>query len=242
MKWRLTPPQPAQLTREGFSGHNVYRWFVDSPIYGLPNIIDISYYEEIYGYQQPQQPVEDDPSVLQAENNGETCGITVTFKPGTVYPDMTLAGTPLPNGPSTIPSPGNGLPSFGLGFSVNGWVNKGGIGRIGSDTDGKVNPANPKGSWTIDQETSAWMGNGGQTLEQKATFSDIPLGVPHKAEGNTFSWYDHPGLTNTPANYNRFENHIVKVYRGKTVCEVKFHFIQHGNTIHWGAGLLLEKK
>jgi hypothetical protein len=40
----------------GFGGHDVYRWFVDSPIYGSPNIIDISYYQEIYGYQQPQNP------------------------------------------------------------------------------------------------------------------------------------------------------------------------------------------
>jgi YD repeat-containing protein len=182
---------------------------------------------------------ENDPDILQGENNGDACGIVVKFKPGTVYPDLRLHdGMPLPNGPSTLPHPQTGQPLFGLGFSVSGWVNKGGIGRIGSDTMGKANPGNPGGKWTIDQETSSWIGASGRVLDEKETFSDIPLTVPYKAEGNTFSWYDHPGTTNTAANLDRFENHIVKVYRGKTVCEVKFHFIQHGHTIHWGAGLL----
>ena len=58
------------------------------------------------------------------------------------------------------------------------------------------------------------------------------------AVGNEFYWYDHAGTTSWPEGFSRFENHIVKVYRGKTVCEVKFHFIQHGNKIRWGAGLL----
>jgi hypothetical protein len=182
---------------------------------------------------------EDDPDVLQGENNGDDCGIVVNFKPGTSYPGMKLPdGSPLLNGPSTMPDPTTGQPSFGLGFSVSGWVKSDGIGRIGSDKDGKVNPANPKGRWTIDQETAAWMGINGKMIEEKATFSDIPLGVPHSADGNRFSWYDHPGLTSWDPNYSRFENHIVKVYKGKTVCEVKFHFIQHGNNIHWGPGLL----
>jgi hypothetical protein len=193
-----------------------------------------------YTPQSQQKPItENDPNVLQGENNGEACGIVVTFTPGTSYPDKTLPdGKPLLNGPSTIPGPHTGLPLFGLGFSVNGWVDGGGIGRIGSDTAGVANPANPKGRWTIDEETSAWIGLDDKKQEERATFSDISLDVPYKAVGNTFSWYDHPGTTYWPANYNRFENHIVKVYKGKTVCEVKFHFIQHGSTIHWGAGLL----
>ena len=188
---------------------------------------------------QQKTVTENDPALLQGENNGTACGIVVRFAPGTSYPDKTLPdGKPLLNGPSTMPSPLTGLPSFGLGFSVSGWVDSGGIGRIGSEKEGVVNPDNPKGRWTIDQETSAWIGIDGKVTDERATFSDIKLGVPHKADGNTFSWYDHPGDTQWPANYSRFENHIVKVYKGKTVCEVKFHFIQHGNTIHWGPGLL----
>jgi hypothetical protein len=109
---------------------------------------------------------ENDPDTLQGENNGKDCGIEVKFKPGTSYPDaMLVDGTPLRNGPTTVPSPVNGLPMFGLGFSVSGWVNTGGIGRIGSDTQGKVNPANPNGKWTIDQETAAWIRIARQTPE-----------------------------------------------------------------------------
>jgi hypothetical protein len=82
------------------------------------------------------------------------------------------------------------------------------------------------------------MGIGGQKLEERATFSDINVNISHHAVGNTFGWYDHPGGTIWPANYDRFENHIVKVYSGTTVCEISFHFIQHGQNIHWGKGAL----
>lgn len=179
----------------------------------------------------PESVKEDDPVDLQGEGNGETCGIVVTFKPGTTFKD-----TGLPNGPSIVPQPGTGQANFGLGFSVNGWFDGGGIKRIGSEEKGKI--INEKGRWTIDEETSAWLGIGGKKIEEKSTFSDITLEVAHYIEGNKFGWYDHPGTTFWPPNYDRFENHIVKVYAGKKVCEVKFHFIQHGNKIHWGAGLL----
>lgn len=179
----------------------------------------------------PDSVTEDDPSELQGEGNGETCGIVVTFKPGTTYKD-----TGLPNGPSMVPQPGTGKPNFGLGFSVSGWVNGGGIKRIGSEDKGEI--INAKGRWTIDQETSAWMGIDGKKIDERSTFSDINKEVPHFIEDNSFGWYDHPGAIFWPPNYDRFENHIVKVYSGKKVCEVKFHFVQHGNKIHWGAGLL----
>jgi len=45
------------LPDTGFFGSDVYQWFVEKPIYGQPDIIDISYYEEIYGYQQPQSTI-----------------------------------------------------------------------------------------------------------------------------------------------------------------------------------------
>jgi YD repeat-containing protein len=200
------------------------------------NNSEAGYWEIIDPNILPQKPViEDDPDVLQGENNGKDCGIVVTFKPGTTYPDPTR---PLPNGPSIVPAPKTGLPQFGLGFSVSGWVSSGGIGRIGSDTKGVQNPENRTGRWTIDQETSAWIGINGKKLEEKQTFSDISRDVPHHATGNEFGWYDHPGATIWPEGYTRFENHIVKVYSGKTVCEVSFHFIQRGKQIRWGRGLL----
>ncbi len=183
--------------------------------------------------QGPKATTQDNPNQLQADNNGKACGIVVTFKPGTTYPNSNL-----PNGPSIVPDPKTGQDSFGLGFSVSGWVGSGGIGWIGSDTKGVPNPANPTGTWRIDQETSAWIGLNGQKIDERPTFSDIHPKIHHHAVGNNFGWYDHPGATIWPANYSRFENHIVKVYSGKTVCEVSFHFIQHGNKIRWGRGLL----
>ena len=184
--------------------------------------------------QNPQKTVtEDDPGVLQGENNGVDCGVTVTFKPGTS--NSTVA---LPNGPSTIIY--NQSLNFGLGFSVSGWVGGGGIGTIGVNvkTGKKVaNPQNPKGRWSLEQWTHSWIGANGKTIADRPTFSDLPVDAAGlKADGDTFSYYDHPGGPPSP-DLARFDNYVVKVYSGKTVCEVKFHFIQRGNTIHWGQGL-----
>jgi hypothetical protein len=184
-------------------------------------------------YVLPTSVTEDDPPELQGENNGPDCGIVVTFKPGTTYP-----GASLPNGPSTITYNG---PNFGLGFSVSGWVGEGGIGTIGVDDKGKkvTNPMNKKGRWSLEQWTHSWIGENGKVIIEKQTFPDLPTdetGI--KAYDNTFGFYDHPGGRPPSPGLERFENHLIKVYRGKTVCEVKFHFIQRGNTIHWGSGFL----
>ena len=198
-------------------------------------------YWEIIAFtlNQAKNVKEDDPDILQGENNGEKCGIEVSFKRGTKYENPSVpGGLDLWNGPSIVPAPHTGQRSFGLGFTVTGWVDRGGIGRIGSDKDGFPNSDNPKGRWTIDEETAVWAGTNGQTLLNKPTFSDIHAGVFYEASGNTFSWYDHPGYTYWGNDYSRFENHVVKVYSGKTVCEITFHFIQRGGTIHWGKGLL----
>ncbi len=177
---------------------------------------------------------ETDPPMLQGENNGKKCGIEVTFKPGSTYP-----GTKYPNGPSTISYNG---PNFGLGFSVNGWVDEGGIGTIGVDSQtGKkvTNPMNPKGRWSLEQWTHSWIGENGKKIDERKTFSDLPTDeVGIKAWDNSFGFYDHPGGPPPSPGLARFENHLIKVYRGKTVCEVGFHFIQLGNTIHWGPGFL----
>jgi hypothetical protein len=182
---------------------------------------------------EPQNPVkENDPKVLQGKNNGKDCGIEVKFESGTTYP-----GTNYPNGPGTFTRPDTGQQIFGLGFTVTGWISGGGIGRIGGDSKPekeRINPQNPKGKWTLDQETNRWMNISGY----KPTWSDInPTILAMETTDKTFKYYDHPGTSGGPAsNVVRYQNFIVKVYKGKTVCEVAFHFVQIGGVIHWGEG------
>lgn len=148
--------------------------------------------------------------------------------------------TGLPNGPSTITY--NGRPNFGLGFSVSGWVGDGGIGTIGVDasTGKKVtNPSNPKGRWSLEQWTHSWIGDNGKALFSRATFPDLPLDAAGlTVEGNAFGYYDHLGGPPPSPGFARYDNYLIKVYAGKTVCEVGFHMIQTGNQIRWGRGLL----
>jgi hypothetical protein len=177
---------------------------------------------------------EDNPEVLQAANNGKDCGVVVTFKPGTIN-----QATGLPNGPSTITLDHG--PSFGLGFSVSGWVGSGGIGTIGVNpkTLKKVqNPANPKGRWSLEQWAHSWIRQPGKAPFERQTFPDLFLDtVGLTVQGNTFSYYDHPGGPPPSPGFARYDNYLIKVYAGKSVCEVGFHLIQTGNTIRWGSGL-----
>jgi hypothetical protein len=172
---------------------------------------------------------------LQSDNNGKDCGVVVNFKPGT-----SNQSTGLPNGPSTITY--NGGPNFGLGFSVSGWVGNGGIGTIGVNekTSKKVSkPVNPKGRWSLEQWTNSWIGENGKTIVQTKTFPDRPLDAAGlTAQGNTFGYYDHPGGPPPSLGFARYDNYLIKVYSGKTVCEVGFHMIQTGTKIRWGRGLL----
>ncbi len=195
--------------------------------FGVLEVIDLD-----LGQKNPV--TENDPHVLQGANNGKDCGVVVNFKPGTTNPTIGL-----PNGPSTITY--NGAPNFGLGFSVSGWVGEGGIGTIGVDekTGKKIpNPQNPTGRWSLEQWTHSWIGENGNTIIEKKTFPDVS---PHVAGmttyGNTFGYYDHPGGPPPSEGFSRFDNYVIKVYSGKTVCEVKFHMVQSGKTIHWGPGL-----
>ena len=179
--------------------------------------------------------VEDDPQTIPSEGNSTNCGISVSFESGTNY-----EGRPeLPNGSSTILYQGQNL--FGLGFTVKGWVTEGGIGNIGENQ----NPENRAGTWTIDQWTSAWTTqNGhfavvdGRVQNGGPPWRDIKLGVPHKASGNSFSWYDHPSATGWGIYRNQAFS--VSVSRGNEVCHVEFHFVQRnlgpGYTLHWGKG------
>jgi hypothetical protein len=125
---------------------------------------------------------------------------------------------------------------------VSGWVDRGGIGTIGVNphTGKRVpNPNNPNGRWSLEQWTHSWIGQNGKEIIERTTFPDLPLNATGlKADGDTFGFYDHPGGPPPSPGLSRFENHLIKVYSGKTVCDVQFHFIQTGYKIRWGRGLL----
>ena len=188
--------------------------------------------ETIYAsrLREPQNPnkagphILNDPDTLSA--NGNNCSLTVTFTSGTSY----SGHTELKNGVSTIPY--NGISSFGLGFTVSGSA-KGGIGRVG----GTSNPQSPGGTWTMDQSTSRYLALNGQTLtdDHEKSRRDISTGINYSTSGNSFSWYDHPG---GPPNDGllRMQNFTVSVSNGNESCAVSFHFLQTGNSIHWGQG------
>ena len=191
-------------------------------------------YSNHAGGNPQNSAAEDNPDTIQATNNGKECGLEVTFKPGT-----TNQATGYPNGPSTITY--RGRPNFGLGFTVSGWVGSGGIGTIGVDrrTGKKVsNPASSNGRWSLEQWTNSWIGENGKTLFTDKTFPDLRLdSAGLTAQGNTFGYYDHPGGPPPGPGFGRYDNYLIKVYSGNTVCEVGFHLIQNGNKIRWGSGL-----
>ncbi len=191
-------------------------------------------YSHHAGASAQNSVTEDNPEMLQGANNGKDCGVVVTFKAGTIN-----QATGFPNGPSTITY--HGAPNFGLGFSVSGWVDSGGIGTIGVDRESgkKVqNPANPKGRWSLEQWTHSWIGANGKTLVQTTTFPDLFLNTAGlTVQDNTFGYYDHPGGPPPSPGLARYDNYLIKVYAGKTVCEVGFHLVQNGNSIRWGRGL-----
>ena len=114
-------------------------------------------------------------------------------------------------------------------------------GTIGVDANtGKkvTNPANPTGLWSLEQWTHSWISEDGKTLVLRATFPDLPLNAAGlTAEGNSFGYYDHPGGPPPSPGFARSDNYLIKVYSGKTVCEVGFHMIQTGNKIMRGRGL-----
>ena len=78
---------------------------------------------------------------------------------------------------------------------------------------------------------------GGRIQQGGAAWMDIDLNGYHFATSwtNRFDRYDHPALL---PNTTTFKNQafLIKVYKGKEVCQAEFHMIQRGNTIHWGRG------
>jgi hypothetical protein len=159
---------------------------------------------------------------------------SVNFNRGGHYRNMPKLLT----GPSTMPHPDTGKPTFGLGFMVSGWANTGGgVGH--RDLTGGAHvavPTNPGGSWTITQTTAAYISlNGAVKQNDQSAWTDMLPGTRYDVIGNTFYWYDHPGSIYT-TGYERREVFTVSVSNGTERCSLTFHFIQNGTTIHWGEG------
>ena len=101
----------------------------------------------------------------------------------------------------------------------------------------KTNPQSPAGTWTMDQWTSRYLALNGQTVSDDHDKSrrDISTDIYYSTSGDTFSWYDHPGALPNEGIF-RMQNFTVSVSNGKERCSVGFHFLQIGNSIHWGQG------
>lgn len=179
--------------------------------------------------------IQDDPKTISSQGS-KNCQFTISFESGTFYE----GDRNLPNGPGEIQYKGRAY--LGLGFTVSGTTRGGGgIGRIG----GEVNPSNPKGQWALDQYTSNYSKQNGEfvTINGRVqqggeAWRDIDLTGYHFATDwtNKFSRYDHPALrAGVPDTYKN-QSFLIKVSRGKDVCQAEFHMIQRGNEIHWGRG------
>jgi len=179
--------------------------------------------------------IEDDPKTISSQGSNN-CQFTISFESGTFYE----GNRNLSNGPGEIQYKGRTY--LGLGFTVSGTTRGGGgIGRIGS----QVNPDNPTGQWTLDQYTSNYAKQngefvtiGGRSQQGGEAWQDIDLTGFHFATNwtNRFSRYDHPSLAAGVPNTYKNQAFLIKVFRGKEVCQAEFHIIQRGDVIHWGRG------
>jgi hypothetical protein len=184
----------------------------------------------------PQKSLtQDDPKTISIRGS-KNCKFTISFESGTFYEN----NPSLPNGPGEITVNKNRF--VGLGFTVSGTTQGGGgIGRIG----GQVNPANPKGQWTLDQYTSNYSKQNGEfalidgrSQQGGESWRDIDLTGYHFATDwtNRFSRYDHPSRRAGIGGTFKNQSFLIKVHRGKETCQAEFHIVQRGNEIHWGSG------
>ncbi len=169
--------------------------------------------------------VEDNPGLLQSEdNNSGGSNISVIF-----FGSYDESGRKYANGESTVSIKDQG-DLHGLGFTVAGSVPEGESVAPDSNSEG----------WRLEQHV--WNYEkingrdrvGGYEQEKLVTAS-------HEIKGNTFKWWDHPGIpTWGITSYERRTNFVVKVIKGKQQSEVKFHFIQTFNngkwSVRWGEG------
>jgi hypothetical protein len=62
-----------------------------------------------------------------------------------------------------------------------------------------------------------------------------------RRDGDTVSWWDHPGTIGAERNYFTKRNFYIKAYNGEKHCEVAFHLtfaVSNGQLMNagWGAG------
>lgn len=173
--------------------------------------------------------VEDNPAMIESLLNNSGSSISVLF-----FGSFPFGAGQLPNGDSTVKTKDSEFfgREHGLGFSVYGSV---------PDGD-SVAPDSNSGGWRMEQYVWNYEKiNGRVRANDSRSTKEVLSGAPHEVTGNTFRWYDHPGIgTNFISSYERRTNFVVKVIKGGRQSEVKFHFIQTFNngkwSVRWGNG------
>jgi hypothetical protein len=185
---------------------------------------------ELINLAFPQEPVTNSPITI--DNSGsqnQACAIQVSFS-------GKYDG--LPNGPS-VPR-ANGVPSYGIGFSVSVSGLSGKVALRSSEQDPK-----PKRTWLVEQWVADYNFRDGQVVrhDTKAQMDNLARAVPGpRRDGDTVSWWDHPG-DQTPGMRGYFtkRNFYIKAYNGTRHCEVAFHLtfrVFNGviTNVGWGPG------
>ena len=179
---------------------------------------------------QPQEPETNNPPTI--DNSGavnQACSIQVSFS-------GQYDG--LPNGPS-VPR-ANGVPVYGIGFSVNISGLPGNVALRSSEQNPK-----PKRTWLVEQWVADYNFRDGQVVrhDTKARMDNLAGAVPGpQRDGDRVSWWDHPG-DGTPnlRGYFTKRNFYIKAYNGTQHCELAFHLtfrVFNGGITNagWGPG------
>jgi hypothetical protein len=134
--------------------------------------------------------------------------------------------------------------AYGIGFSVSISGLSGNVAIRSTEQDPK-----PKGSWLVEQWVTDFNFKNGKVVHQDPAARMDRLGrlVPKpKREGDTVSWWDHPGTIAVDLQgYLTRRNFYIKAYNGKRHCEVAFHLtfrVFRGQIINpaWGPGMTSE--
>lgn len=131
----------------------------------------------------------------------------------------------------------------GLGFTASVVVNKGGIGKIGSDPT--PNLRNPGGGWKINQV--AWSDvivNGEKRPRTNPDDIDSTMAGAAQYENpltgvSEFSWYDHPGYPESGVtSFSGSYTFIITAMNGEQTCAIRFRMEMslqgNGWSVKWG--------
>jgi hypothetical protein len=73
--------------------------------------------------------------------------------------------------------------------------------------------------------------NGVESLRDGPSRRDRMWLAPYKLNGNTFSYWDQPGLDSLRSmSQYRFTNFYIKAWNGDKYCQLKFHFTMRYNS------------